>query len=55
MKDTLNTYIAILLITLAGAGAAWLIVHVAYQNSFTRTVVGNEASYSSLQESILKQ
>ncbi|MDO8566990.1 MAG: hypothetical protein Q7R58_02460 [bacterium] len=46
MKDTINTYFATLLITIAGAGATLLIVHVALANSFEIIMVGNEAVYS---------
>ena len=35
MKDRINTYFAMLLITIAGAGASLLIIHVAYANTFT--------------------
>lgn len=34
MKNTINAYFAILLITIAGASATLLIVHVALANSF---------------------
>lgn len=56
MKDKINTYFAILLITIAGAGAAWLIVHI---SDGRITIIdtgstGSEASYSALKESILK-
>ncbi len=39
MKNTINTYFAILLVTIAGAGAALLIVHVALANSFEVTML----------------
>ncbi|MDE1919472.1 MAG: hypothetical protein KGH56_03465 [Patescibacteria group bacterium] len=55
MKNTINSYFAILLITIAGAGATWLIVHVATANALTTTVGGSESDYSALQQSILKQ
>lgn len=35
MKDRINSYFAVLLITIAGAAAALLIIHVAYANSFS--------------------
>jgi hypothetical protein len=38
MKDRVNTYFAILLITIAGAGASLLIIHVAYANTFTTII-----------------
>lgn len=53
MKDRINTYIAALIITIAGSGAALLIVHVATDNVLTATVQGNEANYLLLQQSIL--
>ena len=34
MKYQINAYIAALLITIVGAGAASLIIHVAYANTF---------------------
>lgn len=53
VKDTINSYLAVLIITLAGAGATMLIVHVVFNNSFVTTLGGSEASYASLQQSIL--
>ncbi len=53
MKDKLNSYLAILLITIAGSGAALLIVRVATDNVLTATIQGNEANYLMLQQSIL--
>ena len=54
MKNTVNTYFAVLLITIAGAGAAWLIVHAATVNPFSVKTGTNEASYEPLKNSILK-
>ena len=54
MKGKINFYISLLIITLAGAGATLLIVHVADANNFASTLGGSEASYSALQKSILK-
>ncbi len=54
MKEKINSYFAVLLITIAGAGAALLIVHVAYDNAFAN-FGGSEAAYAPLQESILGQ
>jgi hypothetical protein len=51
MKDRINMYFATLLITIVGAGAASLIVHVAYANF--DTLSGSEAQYAQLQKSIL--
>ncbi len=53
MKDTVNAYFAILLITIAGAGATMLIVHVSYSNMLS--VTGSEAQYAALERSILKR
>lgn len=40
MKNRINTYFAILLVTVAGSGAALLIVHVALNNNFAVTTYG---------------
>ena len=45
MTFRINTYFATLLITVAGAAAAMLIIHVAYANTFEVTIVGSEALY----------
>lgn len=55
MKDKINTYFAILLVTIAGAGAALLIVHISVAKTPVVETGYNEASYSSLKESILNQ
>lgn len=55
MKDRVNFYFAMLLITIAAASAAGIIVHVVTANNFTITVGGNEAKYAPLRDSILKQ
>ena len=44
MVGKLNSYFAVLLITIAGAGATMIIVHIAYANTFN-IVYGSEASY----------
>jgi len=54
MKDKINSYFAVLLITIAGAGATLLIVHIATADVLDITVSGNEAKYIQLQQSILK-
>ena len=54
MKDRINSYFAILLITVAGAGATLIIVHVANTTRLSTIVNGSEASYAPLQQSILK-
>ncbi len=53
MKDKINTYFAILLITIAGASATMIIVHVSYSNMLSAT--GSEAQYAALERSILKR
>lgn len=55
MKDKINSYFAVLLITIAGAGATLLIVHIAVSDTLTMTISGNEAKYIQLQRSILKK
>jgi len=35
MTHEINSYFAALLITIVGAGASFLIIHVAYLNTFT--------------------
>ncbi len=54
MKNRINTYFAVLLITIAGASAAWLIVHISIAKTPVVDTGYNEASYSELKESILK-
>lgn len=54
MKNTLNTYFAVLLVTLAGAGATMLIVHIATTDVLAATSGENRAVYASLQQSILE-
>jgi hypothetical protein len=54
MKGRINSYFAILLVTIAGAGAATLIVRVASTDA-SAIVGGGEADYASLQQSILEQ
>ena len=45
MKEKINSYFAVLIITIAGAGATMLIVHVANADT-AYLVLGNEAQYS---------
>jgi len=52
MKDKINTYLAVLLITIAGAGASMLIVHIAYSDSLY-SVASSDSTYNALQQSIL--
>lgn len=53
MKFKINTYFATLLVTVVGAGASLIIIHVANANTFVTTMGGSEAAYTSLQDSIL--
>lgn len=53
MKEKINTYIAILLITIAGSGAALIIVRVATDDIITETFRGSEANYAALRQSII--
>lgn len=52
-KHKVNAYLATLIITIAGAGAAALIVKVANQNQYSIVNSSSEAGYSSLKQSIL--
>jgi len=54
MKATINTYFATLLVTIAGAGATLLIVHIATADAVDSAMQGTEGSYAALQQSILK-
>lgn len=54
MKDKINTYFAVLLVTIAGASATWIIVNVAVTDTLAATVNGSEVQYVMLQKSILK-
>lgn len=53
MKDRINSYFAILIITIAGSAATFLIVHIATTDALAANFGGSEASYASLQQSIL--
>ena len=53
MKERINSYFAVLIITVAGAGAAWLIIHLATADTLTANFGGAEAKYAPLQKSIL--
>ena len=53
MKEKINTYIAVLLITIAGGGATLLIVHIGTSDVLATTLQGSEGVYASLQQSIL--
>ncbi len=51
---TVNAYFATLLITIAGACAALLIIHVANDSTLATTFVSGGSHYHELQKSILK-
>lgn len=53
MKDTVNTYLAILLITIVGSGAALLIVDIGTADAIESSLRGSEAKYAELRQSIL--
>lgn len=53
MKEKINSYFAVLLITIAGAGATLLIVHIANTGDSYMASVGNNSATASLQKSIL--
>lgn len=46
MTYTINSYFAVLIITIFGAGAALLIIHVANSDTLQATVLGNESTLS---------
>ena len=46
VKDRINSYFAVLLITIAGAAAAMIIVHTAYSSTIVVTF-GSGAAYAS--------
>jgi hypothetical protein len=52
MKYKINSYLAILLITIAGAGAALLLMHVATSDTFAATFSSGATKYDKLQKSI---
>ncbi len=54
MKKRANTYLAVLIITIFGAGAALIIIKVANKNQYQVVQGSNEANYVQLQNSILK-
>ena len=49
----INSYAAVLLITLAGAAATILIVRMASNDTLSTSFNGSESDYSALQQSIL--
>ncbi len=46
MKDKINSYFAVLLVTIAGSGATLLIVHIANSDTLAATFAGSEANYT---------
>lgn len=46
MKYRLNTYFAMLAITVVGAGAVLILIHVAYANTFSITFTRGGVDYS---------
>jgi len=52
MKEKINAYFAVLLVTIAGGGAAMLIVRVAFNNTPV-FLYGSAAPYAPLEQSIL--
>ncbi len=50
----INTYLAVLLVTVAGALAAWVIVRVAYRSQYSVVNASTEAAYTPLQNALLK-
>ena len=55
MRGRVNSYLAMLFITTIAGGAAFLIVHVVYANTFEITISGSEAEYTLLKKSILEK
>lgn len=53
MRSKINSYMAALLITIAGVAATLLIVRLNESNNFDRSTGYNAASYAELKESIL--
>lgn len=53
MRHQVNPFFAILIITIFGSWAAFTIVDVATSDIFSQLLVGSEAAYAPLQQSIL--
>jgi len=53
MKEKINAYFAVLLVTIAGSGAALLIVHIATTDVLVAAARDTEANYAALRQSIL--
>ncbi|MFA6414683.1 MAG: hypothetical protein WC217_00330 [Candidatus Paceibacterota bacterium] len=54
MKNKLNSYFAVLLITMIGGSAAMFIAHIALTEDFGMTYTSGGKTYAALQKSILK-
>lgn len=54
MKDQVNFYLSMFIMFIAGAGAMWVIIHIATTSTPATVVGGSEASYDNLKQSILK-
>lgn len=54
MKDTVNTYLAIFLITVVASGAALLIIDIGTTDAIAASLHGSEAKYAALRQSILE-
>ncbi len=54
MKAKINSYFAVLIVTIAGAGATMLIVHVATANAFGVMINDRTAGYAEFQQSLLE-
>lgn len=48
MTQKINTYFAVLIITVIGSAAALTIVHFAYASDVSAAVFGSEAQYAAL-------
>lgn len=55
MKDKVNFYFAVLIVTIIGVFATQIIIHVVYANSFDITIGGSGENYIPLKKSILSQ
>ncbi|NNM83835.1 hypothetical protein HKL94_01265 [Candidatus Parcubacteria bacterium] len=49
MTDKINSYFAVLIITIFGAGASLLIIHVVYASTVVTQFVSETGSYTHLQ------
>lgn len=54
MKDRINTYFSILIITVFGAGAALIIIHVASAADTTEFAMAHSAVQAPLEQTSLK-